>query len=179
MSNGAIALERQLDSLFGYYQYNCVELRLESPGGSVDALHYMLRQMTRYEERGKEVAVQSTFLCASAAAYPVSDGKWGHRRVDRSTNLLFHSARVEATGYGMTAATSTNLSNALSGIDHRLVDVLIQRRWSCRLAVRSRLHASFSIGVKKWTSIGWMWRRNLTACILKLNQNAGPIGLEH
>jgi hypothetical protein len=124
---GAIAVERQFKSLFGYYQYNHVELRLESPGGSIDAMQYILRQMSNYEEKGKEIAVRSTFVCASAAAIMLAMGHWGGRSVDRSTTLLFHSARVETVAHGMTAAISTNLSQTLTGVDRRLVDVLIGR----------------------------------------------------
>ena len=124
---GAIALERHFHSLFDYYQYTRVDLRLESPGGSIEALHYILRQMAWYQQRGKDVAVHSTFTCASAAAILLAMGQFGHRTVDRSTNLLFHSARVQPNGHGMTAVASTNLSQALIGVDRHLVDVLIDR----------------------------------------------------
>jgi ATP-dependent protease ClpP protease subunit len=124
---GASAMERQFKSLFDYYQYDCVDVRLESPGGSIDSMHYILRKMTDYEERGKKVSVRSTFVCASAAAILLAMGRWGNRIVDRSTTLLFHTSRIDTTGHGMTAAISVNLSQTLAGVDHRLVDVLINR----------------------------------------------------
>ena len=127
---GAAALEQQLQSLFGYYQYNRIELRLESPGGSVDAMDYMLRQISRYEEQGRAVAVRSTFVCASAAAILLAMGAWGERCVDRATALLFHSARVESNLQGVTAAVSSNLSQVLLSADRYLVDILVQRMLS-------------------------------------------------
>jgi Clp protease len=124
---GAIALERHFKNLFDYYQYNRIDLRLESQGGSIEALHYILRQMNAYEKRGKQVGVRSTFVCASAAAILLAMGQWGGRSVDRSTALLFHSARVQAAGHGMTAAISTNLSQTLNWVDIRLIDLLVER----------------------------------------------------
>lgn len=124
---GAAALQQQLESLFDYYQYNRIELRLESPGGSVEALQYMLRQISRYEGQGRAVAVRTTFLCASAAAILLAMGAWGERCVDRATALLFHSARVGSNVQGLTATVSSNLSQVLQGADRHLVDILVDR----------------------------------------------------
>jgi len=125
--DGAMAVERQLGSLFGYYKYTDICLRLESPGGSIDAMQFILRKMRDYEARGMEVAVCSTFLCASAAAFILAMGQWGTRYVDRSSNLLFHSARVATGGHGMTAEVSTNLSQTLLNLDLRIVEVVVER----------------------------------------------------
>lgn len=124
---GAAALDQHLESLFGYYQYQRVDLRLESPGGSVEAMNYMLRQISRYEQDGKAVAVHTTFLCASAAAVLLAMGQWGERRVDQSTALLFHTARVDSNLQGMTAAISNNLSQTLLVADRRLISTLVGR----------------------------------------------------
>ena len=124
---GAAALDQQLESLFGYYQYQRVELRLESPGGSVEAMNYILRQIGRYEREGRAVAVRTTFMCASAAAVLLAMGQWGERRVDQSTALLFHTARVDSNLQGMTAAVSNSLSQTLLVADQRLVSTLLGR----------------------------------------------------
>jgi len=124
---GASALEQQLESLFGYYQYQRVELRLESPGGSVEAMNYILRQLDRYEREGRVVAVRTTFMCASAAAVLLAMGEWGERRVDQTTALLFHTARVDSYLQGMTAAVSNSLSQTLLVADQRLVSTLVGR----------------------------------------------------
>lgn len=124
---GAAALGQQLESLFGYYQYLRVELRLESPGGSVEAMNYILRQIGRYEREGRVVAVRTTFMCASAAAVLLAMGEWGERRVDQTTALLFHTARVDSNLQGMTAAVSNSLSQTLLVADQRLVSTLLGR----------------------------------------------------
>ena len=82
---GALALEFQFDRLFVYYKYRRVTLMMESPGGTIDGMDYVLRVIQRWAAQGRAVAIGSTFQCASAAAFLLSMGEWGRRRVDRST----------------------------------------------------------------------------------------------
>ncbi|MFZ4479090.1 MAG: ATP-dependent Clp protease proteolytic subunit [Rhodoferax sp.] len=125
---GALALESQLESLFGYFQYRRITLSLESPGGAIDGLDYVLRLMKKWARQGRVVAVESTFVCASAAAFLLAMGEWGRRSVDRSTMLLFHSSRIEAPAMlGMTAAISSNLSSTLQSVDRRLLEMLVNK----------------------------------------------------
>lgn len=128
---GALALEYQFERLFGYYQYRRISLSIESPGGAIDGLEYVLRVMHKWAKAGRAVAVGSTFQCGSAAAFLLAMGQWGHRRVDRATFLLFHSARVEgASMAGMTAAFSANLLKTLSSVDQKLLDVMLNKMLS-------------------------------------------------
>jgi ATP-dependent protease ClpP protease subunit len=125
---GAMALEQQLEQLFGYYRYSRIHLTLESPGGSIDALEYIVRQMHCWEQQGRVVAVQSTFECASAAAVLLAFGLWGERSVDRHTYLLWHSARIDSAPLGrVTAASSGNLHQGLSRVDSKMLDLLLNR----------------------------------------------------
>lgn len=124
---GATALVKQFESLFGYYQYQRVDLQLESPGGSLEAMNYMLRHIEKYEMDGRVIPVRTTFLCASAAAVILAMGQWGQRRVDQSTALLFHTARVGSNLQGLTAADSNSLSQSLVVADQRMVSTLVGR----------------------------------------------------
>ena len=125
---GALALVDRIDSLFAYYRYNRIVLSIESPGGAIDGMEYVLRAMERWAKDGRSVAVESTFQCASAAAFILAMGEWGRRRVDRGTFLLFHSARIDGSSMaGMTAAYSTHLSHALNSVDRKLLDVMINK----------------------------------------------------
>jgi hypothetical protein len=125
---GALALEHLLAKVFGYYKYRRITLSIESPGGAIDSLEYMLRCIQEWSTQGCSVAVRSTFQCASAAAFLLAMGEWGHRRVDRGTFLLFHGTRVEGQSMSaMTAALSSNLSTVLHSTDRKLLDVLMNR----------------------------------------------------
>lgn len=125
---GALMLEFQFDRLFGYYKYRRITLMIESPGGTIDGLDYVLRVMQRWAAQGRSVVIGSTFQCASAAAFLLSMGEWGHRRVDRSTFLLFHSARLQSASFAeMTAALSINLSQTLNSVDKKLLDVMVDK----------------------------------------------------
>ena len=126
--SGVLALEYQFERLFGYYKYERIVLSIESPGGEIDGLEYLLRTMAKWAGEGRVVAVRSTFQCASAAAFLLAMGEWGKRRVDRATFVLFHSTRIDSSAMGgMTAVHSTNLSQALSSVDRKLLEVLVNR----------------------------------------------------
>jgi len=125
---GALALVHQFDRLFGYYQYRRLVLSIESPGGAIDGMEYVLRAMDRWAKKGRSVAVASTFQCASAAAFILAMGEWGRRRVDRGTFLLFHSARIDGSSMaGLTAASSRSLLQALNGVDQKMLDVMVSK----------------------------------------------------
>lgn len=124
---GVAELNRLLDSLFGYFKYEHVQLCLESPGGSVEALQYILRKLNGYEQNGRSVSIRSTFMCASAAAVLLAMGQWGARTVDRSARLLFHTARVDSHVRGMTATISGGLYQTLLEVDQGMVDMLVAR----------------------------------------------------
>jgi ATP-dependent protease ClpP protease subunit len=125
---GALALVDRVDSLFAYYRYNRIVLSIESPGGAVDGMEYVLRAMDTWAKEGRLVAVESTFQCASAAAFILAMGAWGHRRVDRGTYLLFHSARIDGSSMaGLTAAASRSLLQTLNGVDQKMLDVMINK----------------------------------------------------
>lgn len=125
---GALALESHFKRLFGYFKYRRVVLSIESPGGAIDGLDYVLRVIQNWAKEGRAVAVRSTFQCASAAAFLLAMGEWGHRRVDRNTFLLFHSARIDSSSMAaMTAAYSTNLSQALNNVDRRLLSAMVDK----------------------------------------------------
>lgn len=125
---GALALESQFDRLFGYYKYRRINLMMESPGGVIDSMDYVLRVMQRWAAQGRVVAIGSTFQCASAAAFLLAMGEWGRRRVDRSTVLLFHSARLQSAAFSqMTAALTVNLSQVLNNVDKKLLDVMVDK----------------------------------------------------
>jgi hypothetical protein len=125
--DGVMTLDQIFQSLMDYYRYQQVNLRLESPGGSVEAMQHILRRMQHYEEHGKSIAIRSTFMCASAAAVLLAMGQWKCRVVERSTALLFHTARVDSNMRAMTASMSGNLSQSLTGLDRDLVEMLVDR----------------------------------------------------
>lgn len=124
---GALALTRQFDRLFGYYQYPKIVLSIESPGGALDGLQYVLRSMAKWSSLGHQVAVRSTFLCASAGAFLLAMGAWGERRIDKGTHLLFHNARISGSLMPQaTASMTSNLSKSLSNVDRSLLNQLVE-----------------------------------------------------
>ena len=123
--DGAARFSKILDNLFGYYLYRSVTVNLESPGGQVVGLDYMLRAVDSWKRKGRNLAVRSTFECASAAALFLSYGKWGSRTVDKQTNLVFHGARFDPRSFSEFSAISSSLaSRHMSEMDNRIVEHL-------------------------------------------------------
>jgi hypothetical protein len=155
---GALALTRQFERLFGYYQYPRIVLSIESPGGALDGLEYVLRSMKKWSAVGKHVAVRSTFLCASAGAFLLAMGAWGERRVDKVTHLLFHNARIPgASVLQMTASLTTNISKTLSTVDKSMLDYLVEKLMRdaggiVRLATTVQMRLCFVDS--HWSSVG-------------------------
>jgi ATP-dependent protease ClpP protease subunit len=155
---GALALTRQFERLFGYYQYPKIVLSIESPGGALDGLEYVLRSMMKWSVIGKHVAVRSTFLCASAGAFLLAMGAWGERRVDKGTLLLFHNARIAGASVPqMTASMTTNISRTLSTVDRSLLDYLVEKfardaGGAAQLARTVQMRLEFVD--KQWANVG-------------------------
>ena len=123
---GALDIEAQLEQQFGYMKYERVWLGIESPGGEIAGLEYVLRVMNRWKGEGRKLAIQTKFQCASAAAFLLAMGEWGQRKVDPATFLLFHSARVDGAALqSMTAVHSTHLTQTLLSVDRSLLSALM------------------------------------------------------
>ena len=123
---GVSRLVEQIRSAYDYYQYDHVELHIESSGGSAVALDYLLRNISKYQKIGKTLQVRTTFLCASAAALLLAFGSRGERSVDRATILLFHFARLGASVTGLTAQTASGYSRSLERHDRSMIEKLVE-----------------------------------------------------
>jgi len=83
-----------LESAFNYYQYKEVEIQVNSPGGSVRALHFLLDHFERYRNQGRVLALTALMEAASAAALMVSCGTPGRRAAYPRAVFLYHSVRL-------------------------------------------------------------------------------------
>ena len=170
---GVSRLVEQIQSAFDYYQYDHVELHIESPGGAALGLDYLLRNISKYQSCGKTLQVRTTFLCASAAALLLAFGTWGERRVDRATVLLFHFARLGSSVTGLTAQTAGGYSRALERHDQNMLEKLVDHLClqaggisKLKLQVRSRLDLLDS----NWADID----EEIRGVALKKNNAARP-----
>jgi hypothetical protein len=119
-------------------------------------MYYMLRQIARYEQQGKAIAIRSTFKCASAAAILLAMGHWGERRVDQSTVLLLHTLRIDSNLKGMTATLSGSLSQSLTSADFHLLDILVQRmldQSGSEAALIETVNARFKQVERNWSEL--------------------------
>jgi ATP-dependent protease ClpP protease subunit len=88
------ALIDEIKLLRSYYQFRTVELQIDSPGGSAEALQYIVLSMQEWR-RGKGHVLRTVALneVCSAAAIMLSLGTVGHRVASAHSRLLYHPAR--------------------------------------------------------------------------------------
>jgi len=123
---GAAKFTKIIDNLFGYYMYQKINVIIESPGGQISALDYMLRAVDRWKQRGRNIAVSSNFECASAAALFLAFGQWGERKVDKHTSVTFHSARLDPRTFSeMTALSSSYVARKMVETDANVIANLV------------------------------------------------------
>ncbi|MBV5347068.1 ATP-dependent Clp protease proteolytic subunit [bacterium] len=113
----ALGLEGGLQTLFGYYKYERVTLRINSPGGMLVALRHILEYVQFWRERGHRIETEASFCAASAAAMLMTFGDVGTRTVHRHTHLLFHHTRIGGTSSAITAGGANYLASLLKNSD--------------------------------------------------------------
>ena len=82
-----------LKSAFKYYQYDFVDIKLNSPGGQVNAMYFITEQFEIYKKYGKIISTTALFHAASAAAFILTCGSIGYRSAHYNSLLLYHYSR--------------------------------------------------------------------------------------
>ena len=110
-----IGLVHQIDRLSAEYFYKTIELRISSPGGTLQALDYYLEAVGRIRQRDLTIHTRALSQAGSAAAAMLSMGN-GLREAGSSSLLLYHFARVAPEGF-VTARAAGELERSLSQTD--------------------------------------------------------------
>ncbi|PUE55676.1 ATP-dependent Clp protease proteolytic subunit [Limnohabitans parvus] len=112
----------ELDSLYDYYQYETVLLRIHSPGGQTLALDFMMERIDFWRAQGRKMHTQATMQAVSAAALLLSLGEVGHRYASPSSALLYHHTRfVTTSSQTVTARAAMEAVQQLIESDHLLM----------------------------------------------------------
>lgn len=117
----ALGFEKGLKKLFGYYHYERVTLRINSPGGMLSALRHMLEYIQNWREKGHQIETEGSFCAASAAALLLTFGAMGTRTVHRHTHVLFHNTRIGGTSSAITAGGASYLASMLKTSDEGML----------------------------------------------------------
>ena len=123
----AYGLIDEINLLHGYYQFKTIELQIDSPGGSADALHYLLHSLAPWRN-GEGLTLRTVALteAASAAALLLSFGTLGHRCASAHSRLLYHSVRaVQREGAVMTVPQLRFASRQLEDCERGFLDLLV------------------------------------------------------
>ena len=121
----AIEIEKHLDRFFGYYHYERVTIKLNSPGGALAGLEHILECIGRWREQGREVRALVMFRAASAAALLLALGEVGSRTAHRNSALLFHHTRVGGAQYTLTSGAAGQLASVLRMVDQGMVQRVV------------------------------------------------------
>jgi ATP-dependent Clp protease, protease subunit len=123
----AFALLDEIKLLHDYYQFREIELQIDSPGGSADALHHLLQSLEPWRSgNGRTLLTVGLNEIASAAALLLSFGTVGHRSVSAHSRLLYHAIRkVEREGVSQTVAQMRVATRRLGQWDDCFMDMLV------------------------------------------------------
>lgn len=148
----AFALLDEITLLHDYYQFRVIDLHIDSPGGSADALHYLVEALGAWR-RGESRTLRTFGLneVASAAALLLSFGTLGHRTAYSRSRLLYHSVRaVKMVDSSSTVSELRAESKKLELLDRCLMELLVDHALapatapeSARTAYRKRLRQVF------------------------------------
>ncbi|WP_158269851.1 ATP-dependent Clp protease proteolytic subunit [Desulfonatronum sp. SC1] len=119
------SLIETINLAFGYYQYNQITIDIESPGGEIRALHYLMGQFDFWRAQGRRIATRASISASSAAAAILALGDQGERSVERSTTVLYHFARIFQTNSVLTAEKATDMAQKMNREDERMIDQLL------------------------------------------------------
>ena len=117
----ALGIEQALAKLFGYYQYERVVLRINSPGGQLMGLTHIVQCVEYWRSQGREIHTEASFQAASAAALLLVLGEVGSRTVQRYTTVLFHHTRIGGSSSAITAGSANQIASILRRTDHGLL----------------------------------------------------------
>jgi ATP-dependent protease ClpP protease subunit len=130
----AYALVDEFSLLHDYYQFRDVQLHIDSPGGSADALHFLVHALEPWS-RGDERILRTFGMneVASAAAMLLSFGTVGYRAASKRSRLLYHSVRnVQRENTSHTVAQLKVVTRKLESWDRMFVDLLAEHSLSGR-----------------------------------------------
>lgn len=119
------ALIEAINAAFTYYQYPLVTIDIDSPGGEIRALHFLMSQFERWRKESRRIATSASVSVSSAAAAILALGDHGTRNVDKTTSLLFHFARIFQPNSTLTADKASRLAKVMSREDERIIDRLL------------------------------------------------------
>jgi ATP-dependent protease ClpP protease subunit len=118
----------EMKLLHDYYQFRTIELQIDSPGGSADALRYLVTSIADWRQgNGRVLKTLALNRVCSAAAILLSFGTMGHRRALASSRLLYHPVRtVFPQGTVHTVAQLRMTSMDLEDCDSKFLDLLAE-----------------------------------------------------
>ena len=128
----AYALVDEFSLLHDYYQFRAIDLHIDSPGGSADALHYLVHALEPWS-RGEKRILRTFGMneVASAAAMLLSFGTVGYRAASKRSRLLYHSVRnVQRENTSATVAQLKVVTRKLESWDRMFVDLLAEHSLS-------------------------------------------------
>jgi ATP-dependent protease ClpP protease subunit len=120
------ALIDEMKLLHDYYQFRTVELQIDSPGGSADALHHIVLSMRDWSQgNGRVLRTVALNQACSAAAMLLSFGTVGHRHALATSRLLYHPIRSVFTQHTVqTVSQLRMMSRNLEEWDGKFLDML-------------------------------------------------------
>jgi hypothetical protein len=116
----------EIDFAINYYNYNCIQIDIDSPGGEAKSLKHYIHNLRSWRRKGVSIQTRALTNCCSAGAYMLSFGDIGHRTAMPHTMLLYHNARVSTGERSMTADHCDGLMWNLNATDFGMILMLLE-----------------------------------------------------
>jgi len=129
-SASILTLCEEIDTAVDYYDYKKIQIKIESPGGAIDALQFYVDKLKQWRRKGIRFETMALMQSCSAAALMLSLGDLGRRCVAPSANLLYHNARIFDTSQPLTSDHLGELERRLSQIDDKILLELLRHLYS-------------------------------------------------
>ena len=129
-SASILNLCEEIDTAVDDYHYRKVQIRIESPGGEIDALQYYIDKLPQWRRKQVQLETMALMQSSSAAALMLSLGDLGKRSAAPSANLLYHNARVYGSREPLTSEGLGELERRLSRIDDKMLMRLLRHLYA-------------------------------------------------
>ena len=122
--SSATELVESVDSAINTYLYREVEILVQSRGGQVAALDYLVRAFLRWHEDGIRVRARVATQAGSAAALLVALAE--ERVAEPGATLLFHHVHLSGLD-SVSARRGAQIHSTLTRLDERLIGQIVDR----------------------------------------------------
>lgn len=115
-----------MESAFFYYQYNELQIYIESPGGMVVAADLIIDKFKEFQDKNKIISTSAFIQTSSAAAIMLTAGNIGKRGVKKNSLVLYHKTRF-TEAKDITVSKLDEIKKNLTKTNKKMIDFMAEQ----------------------------------------------------